>query len=74
MKEEFAGDAAKRHAESLLRGEVFELDRSPKPETWRPVPAEKRRQKTLFSGMSCAEDQLDLFPTDGKEEEEQSSG
>lgn len=34
------------------------------------IPPKAQCQKVLFSGMDCAEGQLDLFSTDGEDSEE----
>lgn len=40
-------------------------DPPPKPQPWRPDPAEKCRQKVLFAGLDCNAGQSDMFCTDG---------
>ncbi|HWB11560.1 MAG TPA: hypothetical protein VG826_20180 [Pirellulales bacterium] len=38
----------------------------PRPAPWKPEPAERKRQRTLLSGLDCLPGQGDLFAVDGE--------
>jgi hypothetical protein len=63
-----------RGTNRTTRGELtvadFKLQNDdPRPEPWKPEKREKPRQAVLFSGMDLLAGQMDLFQTDGEEEE-----
>lgn len=50
--------------------EPFRLTNDPpKQKPWVPPAPEESTQRVLFSGMDCLPGQLDLFQTDGEEED-----
>lgn len=56
-----------------IPNELFTLEReTERTERWKPAirDAKKLTQRVLFSGLDCEPGQLDLFPTDGVEDNE----
>lgn len=50
--------------------EPFRLQNDPPPKKpWVPPAPEETTQRVLFAGMDCLPGQLDLFRTDGEEED-----